>query len=216
MTAISGVYCIRNKTNLHLYIGSAQDVHDRIKNHHWTLAKGNKNTLLQSAFKEFGIDNFETEIILTCPVDMLEYYEQQCIDQLNPEYNIQKKVRKINYRGSVRSAETKAKMSLILIGNKRGVGNKNAVGHKWSEEDKARMSTQRKGKHIDNGLTGHKLSEETKAKISASHTGKKHSDEAKLKMKLSHTDKKASEETKAKLREVMRLRKLKLQEDKID
>jgi group I intron endonuclease len=89
----SGVYCIRNVANGHLYVGSSVYVKKRRSNHFSDIRQGvHHSNRLKKAFEEFGSGNFEFEIILMCPVDLLEYYEQQIIDQLNPEYN---KVRKV-------------------------------------------------------------------------------------------------------------------------
>lgn len=79
-----------------------------------------------------------------------------------------------NASGSVRSTETRAKISVTLTGKRH------------SEETKAKMSASHKTpevreKHRQNRL-GKPLSEETKAKISAANVGKHHSEEMKAKM----------------------------------
>ena len=70
--------------------------------------------------------------------------------------------------GRKKSDEEKAKISASLIGNTR------TRGHKYTEEQRAKMSEAHKGKH--------NFTEEQRAKISAAHKGRKHSDESRRKM----------------------------------
>ena len=62
-------------------------------------------------------------------------------------------------RTCVQSPETRAKKSKTLMGNT------NALGHRWSEEDKARLAVL---------ATGRTLSPENRAKLLAANMGNKH------------------------------------------
>jgi hypothetical protein len=82
--------------------------------------------------------------------------------------------------GRKHSEETKRKISLSLLGNKRGLGNKNHFGKKHSKEARDKMSLKLKGR--EGTLKGKKHSEETKIKMSNAKKGKKLSKEHKLKL----------------------------------
>ena len=147
---ISGVYCIRNVINNHIYIGSSKRIKDRIKIHLYYLRRGCKhNHLLQEDWDMYGGKNFKWSVLITCHHDMLLWYEQQFLDQWNPEYNIHTSA--YGPIGIKRSKETRYKMSEA---NRR---------ENLSEETLRRRSESLKGKH---------LSEEHKRKLSESQ--KKH------------------------------------------
>jgi group I intron endonuclease len=135
-----GVYWIRNKVNNHIYIGHSVDLNNRLGVHRYELRHSTSHhRLLQDAVDKYGLKNFSFRILITCHPDMLEWYEQQFLDQWKPEYNIHP--RADGGIGSKHSEEYKKKMSLAKMGSKH------------SEESKKKMSLAHKG---------HKLSEETK------------------------------------------------------
>ena len=49
------------------------------------------NRKLQRAYNKYGAEAFAMEPIITCAKSMLIWYEQQFLDQLQPEYNICKR-----------------------------------------------------------------------------------------------------------------------------
>ena len=94
------------------------------------------------------------------------------------------------------SEETRKKIS------NGSMGNKNALGHKVSDESRKRMGDFHRGKSlpketrekIGNAHRGTHRSEETKANISKANKGHKVSDESRKRMSKSHTGVKLSEE----------------------
>lgn len=86
MERISGVYKITNKITGEFYIGSSTDIKRR-----WTGHKSSNtwnscsSRLLYKAFQEYGLENFDFEIIEK--TDNLHEREQYFIDLLKPTYN---------------------------------------------------------------------------------------------------------------------------------
>lgn len=158
----SGVYQILNKVNGKVYIGSSVTVHGRITTHkrHLLLNK-HVNKKLQFAYNKYGIDNFEYSVLEYCDKDVLLQTEQKYLDMLDIKnnYNI-----------------------CPLAGN--------TTGYKWTEEHRAKNEAGmvEKAKKIRLALIGHKHTEETKAKVSAAGKGKLRSEETKQKMRKPKSD----------------------------
>jgi group I intron endonuclease len=87
---IIGVYLIKNKKSGKEYIGSSLDICIRIKHHKYQLNSGkHNNKLLQSDWKEFGLNAFVWEILeIFNDENKLSVREKFYIDTRNPEYNI--------------------------------------------------------------------------------------------------------------------------------
>ena len=72
----SGIYKITNTLDGHFYIGQSRNLERR-----WYLHKNNATkvkvhyTVLEKAFKKYGIDSFEFEVIEYCPVERLNERE---------------------------------------------------------------------------------------------------------------------------------------------
>lgn len=71
--------------------GSSKNITQR-KSTHFNDLKLNQHhsTYLQNAYNKYGKDNFEFEILFTCPKEDLIRLEQYHIDNYKPEYNILK------------------------------------------------------------------------------------------------------------------------------
>lgn len=142
---------IKNKVNNKCYIGQtiALDINTRWKSH-----KSNINTnrcpVLYSAFRKYGIDNFEFKIICICFDEACDDLEISYISKFNSiapnGYNLESGGNK----NKIIHHETCEKISKALTGKKhseeRKQKNSNAQkGKKWSDEQKQNMSKQRKG-----------------------------------------------------------------------
>lgn len=130
----SGIYQIRNLVNNKVYIGQSCRLVDRRYNH-FRLLDLNKehNPHLQNAYNKYGTNNFIFEVLLYCDIENLDFYEQEFVNALGPEYNIRKIV--TSNRGHVVSEETKRKISMSNLGQKR------------SSAARKNMSLAGKGKH---------------------------------------------------------------------
>lgn len=112
-----GIYWIRNKINNHIYVGSTTDVKRRRREHKTELKRGvSSHRLLQYAVNEYGLNNFSYKVLITCHPDMRKWYEQQFLDQWNPEYNMHP--RSDSSKGYKYSEESKKKISLTQTGCK--------------------------------------------------------------------------------------------------
>jgi group I intron endonuclease len=88
----SGIYKLTNLVNNKFYIGSARDLYKRASDHFCKLRKGiHKNPHLQASYNKYG-NVFKFEVIkLIVNNEELFKAEQYFIDELNPQYNINRK-----------------------------------------------------------------------------------------------------------------------------
>ena len=159
-----GIYKITNKLNGKVYIGQSIDIDTRWRHH----CNAKDNFAIHNAIKKYGKENFKFEVLLECPVDMLNVWERDMIALYNcmspygynlteggEEYQCseehKRKISESN-KGHMVSEETRHKIS------------ESHKGRHVSEETRRKMSEVNKGKH---------LSAETKKKISESLEGKK-------------------------------------------
>jgi group I intron endonuclease len=119
---ITGIYQIRNKVNSKVYVGQAKDILWRFTRHKSDLKrKDHSNEHLQSAFNQYGIINFEFEILEEVQdIKLLVVREQYWLDfkkayDPNYGYNIAVCSASSN-RGKSLSEETRKKISTALKG----------------------------------------------------------------------------------------------------
>ena len=157
---ISGIYKIENKTNGHIYIGSAVDISHRWRFHRSHLNNNKHHSgHLQNAWNKYGKHNFDFVIIEECKKSVLIKREQFYIDTLDPEYNIARVAG--NCLGVKHTEETKRKVSLA------------GKGRVFSDEHRKNLSiamkkyvkTEEHSANISKGKTGKKASNETKRKM---------------------------------------------------
>lgn len=199
------IYQITNKINNKRYIGQHkyEDESNPMGKY-----KGS-GVLLHKAYKKYGIENFETEILYKRIRDKetANAMEIWAIEKYKPEYNIAKG----GDGGDIyHQLDDAGKNRMRHCGFENGF-----YGKHHSEENKKRHSEwvreHQSGKN--NPFYGKHHSEETKNKISESRKGKegywkgKHlSDEAKRKNAEAHKGKHASEETRKKMSEAQKKR----------
>lgn len=160
----SGIYAIRNTSTGKLYVGSAVNLADRISRHKRELAAGHHHSeKLQRAWRKYGADSFQFDVLLHCSTDNLLFYEQRLIDGFNcvaNGYNVLPRAG--SFIGRPVSEETKAKLRVAH------------TGKKMSEEMKAKCRER---------MRGYSPSPEVRAKISASSMGRRLSPEAIAKLR---------------------------------
>jgi len=108
-----GIYSIINTINGKRYIGSSNDIYNRLHTH---LSKLRNNTShnrhLQNSWNKYGEDEFMYNILEFCLESEQFDKEQDYLDFINPEYNFSKQV--IVNIGRVISEEQKEKISNTL------------------------------------------------------------------------------------------------------
>lgn len=139
-----GIYCIKNKINGKIYIGSSKNLIKRWKTHQTQLKKNKHHCIyLQRAWNKYGSDAFEFQIIEYTKIQQLFNREQYWIDKLKPQYNIgsvgggdniskHPNLDKIRQKHSINAKLRYKKLSnkdkQILSNNKRGNKNPNWKG----------------------------------------------------------------------------------------
>ena len=82
-----GIYQIINKVNGHMYIGLSKNIEKRIKDHYSHGLNGQRkddmNKPLYQAFKKYGFDNFEWNILEECEEHLLKEREIYWIKYYN-------------------------------------------------------------------------------------------------------------------------------------
>lgn len=83
-----GVYEIQNMITNERYIGSSLTIEQRWKSHRTALTRHTHfSAALQSAWDEYGEENFEFRVMLTCDPDVLKDREHWVVFRFQPEYN---------------------------------------------------------------------------------------------------------------------------------
>ena len=164
------IYKITNKTDGKIYIGqTTQPLIMRWK-HHRSM-RGNCR-YLKSAFKKYGIDNFDFEMICNCSDEELDKFEIQYMEEFNSMvpngYNLRE-----GGNGGRHHEETKKKIADTLKG-RTDIIRGSWTGLHHSEESKIKIAATLKGRtDIDRSnlfsWTGLHHSEESKIKIAESH-----------------------------------------------
>ncbi len=145
----SGIYKITCGSKW--YFGQAQDLQRREKTHLSTLQRQcHRNPTLQNTYNKY--QDFKFEILMFCPIEELNYYEQMILDVWHGEPECMNICKEVGHstRGRKASDETKAKLSVIA-----------KARPPISEETRAKIS-----------IASKNCSEETRKKISESSKGR--------------------------------------------
>jgi group I intron endonuclease len=75
----TGIYLITNLISGHCYVGQAKNIASRIRQHlgsTYSVSKKDYNTPLHAAFRKYGLDNFELEVLQKCEYSELNSLEE--------------------------------------------------------------------------------------------------------------------------------------------
>lgn len=155
----SGIYCIENRVNGKRYIGQTQDI-DRRKHEHIKELKGNYhyNDYLQKAFNKYGESNFKFYIIERCDIDKLNEREKFYIEK----YGTMNKHKGYNLRagGHEPKLSESSKRKISETRKKRiKEGKIIPVRHKWTDEQRERLSKAQLKSYKNNPELKERLSE---------------------------------------------------------
>ena len=149
-----GIYCIRNKINNKILVGSSVDIFHRFACHKNKLRYNiHNNPHIQNAWNHYGQNNFIFEIIEECEPEKLINMEDYYIIQFNTLN------REFGYNLNLASRHTQNEESKEKIRQSR-------LGKRMNEEQKKKLSITHTGK-----IRG-PYSKEHKQKISLAHKGK--------------------------------------------
>lgn len=149
---VSGIYKIINKLNGKYYVGSANVISRRWRDHIHKLKKDtHSNKRLQNAWNKYGENSFTFEIVEIISCEDLLQAEQRYLNIIREDW--------LNNRDTHYNVVYNSSSPML--------------GRKHTEYTKIRMS---------NRLLGHKLSDITKEKIRRSSLGKKISENTRIKI----------------------------------
>lgn len=169
-----GIYSITSPSGKK-YIGSSNNIPNRWRAHKLELKKGvHHSPYLQNAWNKYQGD-FKFEVLLVCPEDCLQLYEQQYLDFYRPEYNISPTA--YSCRGIKRTPEFKENLRKLMTGNKYSVGVRPSeetraklraasMGNKYAAGKRTTPVSQKHRDHLSLVGMGHTVSVETRNKIS--------------------------------------------------
>lgn len=214
MSAVCGIYSIRNTVDGKRYIGQSINVAKRLQEHRRKMAaKTHYNYRLKLAVSEFGLDAFEFELVEEVPQDLLDVREISWISYFNttdPKYGYNLTTGGYSH---VPSAETRAKIAASL----RGVPHSEARRRKESEAHKGFCMPEDTKLKLSKALRGRPKPPRTKEharKIAAANRGRKQDPEVVAKRAARMRGRVVSEETRRKLSEAMLARYAKLRAQK--
>lgn len=89
----SGIYKLTNKFNRKVYIGQSINVDGRYKQHCRSKNANKYTCSMVDIIKQYGIDNFDYDVLIRCPKENLDYWEKFYIRYYcsnNPEFGYNK------------------------------------------------------------------------------------------------------------------------------
>lgn len=170
---VSGIYAILCVANEKMYIGSSQNIRNRLRTHINRLRKNaHRNDHLQNAWNLYEINSFRFEIVELCEIGKLIEREQFHIDSRENLFNLVMKAG--STIGYTHTEETRKLMSELA--KKRGFNP--MAGRSWSEPElqEGLESMKAKKRELVGPLSacwGIKHTEKSRANMAASHLGKK-------------------------------------------
>jgi len=192
-----GIYQITNTITGNYYIGSSNNIYNRIQTHRWRLSNHtHTNPHLQSAWDKYGEKAFEFSAILLCDIENKLYYEQILLDDLKPVYNIATSA-KATFQGRRHTEETRRKMSEAKKSNPISEEHK----RKLIDSNRRRVISEETRRKMSEAAKRKVVSEETKRKLSEAGKLRVVSEETRRKLSEAHTGMRMSEETKRKISE---------------
>ena len=148
----AGVYCIINKVNDKMYVGSSTNIKNRWREHKRALRNGcHVNPYLQKVWNKYGEESFEFKVIAYTDPDEAIVLEQYILDNYFHlfEYNIAKNAT-APMLGRKMSKKAKVKISEA---NRRRIGENNPnFGKHHTEETRHKMSEASLGKKNPNWI----------------------------------------------------------------
>lgn len=152
-----GIYKITNRINQKSYIGQSVDISRRWAEHR--ILTRDETLSLKRAFKKYGIENFDFDVLELCSEEKLDEREIYYISLCKPEYN-----RTAGGKGCLEHRQTEETKKVLSEKSK-------SQWERKTEEEKRLFAKN----NLKGPRKGHSVSEATREKLRAANLGKKQS-----------------------------------------
>ena len=132
----SGIYCLVNNANKHVYIGSSIHLPSRMKNYlnnAFLNSKQNLNMPITKALLKYGTHNFSLWILQYVDIDNISIRETYYITKLMPYYNVLKQG--YSSLGYVHTEETKKLLSELAKNKVHSLETKSLIARRLTGEN---------------------------------------------------------------------------------
>jgi group I intron endonuclease len=141
-----GIYLITNKINGHTYIGQSKDIEKRWKDH--KIMHGSRGWYLQNAFKKYGAENFNFEVLEECLEENLDIKEIEYISKYKSEGKAEYNLAEGGYGNPFKyMSEEKYQQYLENLSKSKSGENHPNYGKHLSDETKQKISESQQGYH---------------------------------------------------------------------
>lgn len=188
-----GIYKFTNKIDGKVYIGQAVDIDVRYHRHICAAFNRNEDNYFYCSLRKYGLDSFNFEILIECPIENLDYWEifyikYYCSNDSRFGYNLTEGGRSGTYgykwteeqKENQRQVQKQVMLDYFQSEKGKEQARNHSICMKGRKQSKETIEKRR------NSLKGTKHSEEWNKKIGDKNRGRKHTELSRKHMSEAH------------------------------